>query len=88
MARRWFPIWIFPVVLIMAVLTVWVRLTIVRTTYALNQTDKTISNLIQEREKLSVKVAELKSPARLSRLAQEKFKLKRPESKQIVHLRR
>jgi hypothetical protein len=71
----------------MAIGTVWLRLTIVRTTYSINQTNRMISNLRQEREQVQFKVAGLKSPRHLESLARGRFGLSQPNAEQVVHLK-
>jgi cell division protein FtsL len=85
--RRWMPLWIIPVLILMAVGTIWLRLTIVRTTYAINQVDKQLRNLRQEREKAALKLTGLRSPRRLELLARAKFGLNRPKADQVVHMK-
>lgn len=75
------------VVVFLAVGTVWLRLSIVRTTYQINQTELKIKNTRKEIERLELEVARLRSPRRLSKLAIQKFGLQRPQAQQIVHLK-
>ncbi len=87
MIRKWVPFWAIPLTVALAAGTVWLRLTIVRTTYSINQTDKMIRNLQQEREQIELKLASLKSPRRLQSLAKSKFNLAQPKAEQMVHLK-
>lgn len=75
-----------PVLIVMAVGTVWVRLKIVRTTYEINETEKMLSQGRHEQEKLELQVAQLRSPRRLELLAKSRFHLNPPKSDQVVHL--
>lgn len=84
--KRFFPLWVFPVLIAFAFLTVWIRLTIVKTTYELNQTNKTLHNLKLENEQLELKVAQLRSPRRLEVLA-KKFKLNPPSPDRIIPIK-
>jgi cell division protein FtsL len=84
---RWFPKWIFPILLVLSVATVALRLKIVNTVYEINQTEKLITNSKHERERASLKVAALKSPRRLELLSRTQFKLNQPSSKQVVYLK-
>ncbi len=79
-----FPKWVVPLILIFSILTVWLRLSIVKSTYTINQTEKMISNLKQEKERSSLKTAGLKSPRRLELLSKTKFQLKQPKTNQVV----
>ena len=69
--KRFFPVWVFPILVAFAFLTVWIRLTVVKTTYELNQTNKMLHNLQLENEQLELKVAQLRSPRRLEALAKQ-----------------
>lgn len=87
MIKRFVPFWVIPAMIAMAIGTVWVRLTIVRTTYAINETDKMIRSLQQVREQSELKVAGLRSPRRLEILARSRFGLSQPKSDQVVYLK-
>ncbi len=87
MIKKWIPLWTIPLVVLMAIGTVWLRLSIVRTTYAINQTNRVIANLRIEREKVAYKVAGLRSPRRLELIARSKFQLAQPKSDQVVYLK-
>jgi cell division protein FtsL len=79
--------WVLPILFVMAVGTVWLRLTIVRTTYEISQNDKMIRNLQQEREQQELRVTALRSPRRLENLARVKFGLSQPRADQVIHMR-
>jgi cell division protein FtsL len=85
--KRFFPVWVFPVLIAFAFLTVWVRLTVVKTTYELNQANKTLHNLKLESEQLELKVAQMRSPRRLEALAKQKFKLNPPAPDRIISIK-
>lgn len=87
MQQKLFPLWIFPVLIVMAIGTVWLRLYIVRSTYEINQTDRMIHNLQQESEQQELKLTGLRSPRRLEGIAKVKYSLYPPRADQIVHLR-
>ena len=86
MRSRWMPIWVIPVLVLLAIGTVWLRLAIVRTTYAINQAEHAEHGLRQEREDLELKVTALRSPRRLESIAKSKFGLGIPRSDQVIHL--
>lgn len=86
MRSRWMPIWVVPALILLAIGTVWLRLAIVRTTYAINQAERTDRELRQEREDLELKVTALRSPRRLESIAKSKFGLGTPRSDQVIHL--
>jgi len=83
----WVPLWAVPVLFAMAVGTVWLRLTIIRTTYEISQNDRMIRNLQQEREQQELRVTALRSPRRLESLARVKYGLTQPKADQVVHMR-
>ncbi len=85
--RRFFPLWTIPVLIAFAFATVWLRLTVVQTTYELNQANKTLHNLKLENEKLELRVAQLRSPRRLEAIAKQKFKLAPPTPEKLVQLK-
>ena len=85
-AGRWVPFWVIPVLILMAIGTVWLRLAIVGTTYEINQTEGQIHNLQQEREQAELKVTALRSPRRLEILAKTRFGLSQPKADQVIHL--
>jgi hypothetical protein len=87
LAVRWFPKWIFPVLLILSIVTVALRLKIVNTVYEINQTEKIITNSKRAKEKAAIKIAALRSPRRLEILSKIRFKLVQPEAKQVVYLK-
>jgi cell division protein FtsL len=80
------PIWVVPALIVLAIGTVWLRLAIVRTTYAINQAERSERELRQEREDLELKVTALRSPRRLEGIAKSKFGLGTPRSDQVIHL--
>jgi hypothetical protein len=82
------PLWTVPMLIIFSTGTVWLRLAIIRTTYAINQTDQAINRVRQEREQIQLKVAALRSPRRLEVLARSKFGLSQPRVEQIVHFKK
>jgi hypothetical protein len=88
MLRYWMPLWTVPILIIFATGTVWLRLAIIRTTYGINQADRSINHVRQEREQLQLKLAALRSPRRLEALARTKFGLAQPRVEQIVHFKK
>lgn len=85
--KRFFPVWVFPILIAFAFMTVWIRLTVVKTTYELNQANKTLNNLKLEKEQLELKVAQLRSPRRLESLAKQKFNLNPPSPDRVISLK-
>jgi len=88
MLKKWIPFWAVFVVVIFAAGTVWLRLAIVRITYAINQADHEIDRARQSRELLHLKVAALRSPRRLEVLARKKFGLSPPSVSQTIQMKK
>jgi cell division protein FtsL len=85
--RKWVPLWAIPVLLLMAIGTVWLRLSIIKTTYAINEADKMIRQLQQTLEQTRLKVTALRSPRRLESIARTKFGWTPPNSEQVIYLK-
>lgn len=86
--KRWIPLWIIPVITVFSVGTVWLRLKIIRTTYAIHEADRNLAKTRRERELLLLKVAALRSPKRLENLARHQFGLVQPTAQQLVYLQK
>lgn len=84
---NWLPLWVIPLLVLMAIGTVWLRLTIVRTTYEINQTAGMIKNAERDLERIDLAVAVQRSPSHLEQLNQKKFHLSPPLAKQIIQMR-
>jgi hypothetical protein len=87
MLKKWMPLWTVPTLIVFAIGTVWLRLAIIRTTYAINQADRGMNRVRQEREQLQLKLAALRSPRRLEALARTRFGLSQPRMEQVVHFK-
>lgn len=85
--KNWVPLWAVPLLILMAIGTVWLRLSIVRTTYGIDQADRKIRELQLAREQTELRTMALRSPRRLEILAKTRFGLAQPKAEQIVHLR-
>lgn len=83
----WVPLWVLPVLVVLAIGTVWLRLTIVRTTYEISQTDSMIRNIQQDREQEELRVTGLRSPRRLESIAKARFGLSQPKAEQVIRMR-
>lgn len=81
-----FPKWVWPMLLVLTVVSVWVRLGVVKSTYDVSQADRTIRNLQQEKEQIELRVAGLKSPRRLESIARARFELSQPRTDQVIYL--
>ena len=79
--------WTIPVLIAFAFATVWIRLSVVQTTYELNEANKTLHNLKLENEKLELRVAQLRSPRRLEAIARQKFRLSPPTPEKLIQLK-
>jgi hypothetical protein len=85
--NKFFPMWTIPVLIAFSFATVWLRLTVVHTTYELDQANKTLHNLKLESEKLELRVAQLRSPRRLEAIARQKFKLSPPTPEKLIQMK-
>ena len=85
--KSWVPWWAISGVVALSVLTVWLRLAVVRTTYDIHQIDLRAQKLQEEKEQVSLKLAAMRSPRRLEALARGRFGLSQPRSDQIVIMR-
>lgn len=88
MVGKWIPLWAIPLLISFSIGTVWLRLSIIRTTYEINQTNRKIEESRKERENFQLKVAALRSPRRLEVLARTRFRLAQPHVEQVVQLKR
>lgn len=78
--------WVVPVVMVLAAGTVWLRLSVVQTSYEVDFINKLHRNTRLQIEKLELEVARLRSPRHLEKLSKRKYKLKAPEAHQVVYL--
>jgi len=85
--KAWFPGWFFPLIVLFSIVTVWLRLEVVDTSYAISKTEATIRTLEEERKRSELKLSSLRSPKRLEALAKGKFNLRQPNADQVVHLK-
>lgn len=85
--KKYFPSWIFLVLIGFAFATVWLRLGVFRNTYELGEVNKTLHNLKLQNEKWELKVAQLRSPRRLEALARAKYKLNPPTPDRVIQLK-
>jgi len=86
MFNRFIPYWVFPVLFLFALGTVGLRLSIVNTTYEIDQASKMIKNANLDAQKIDFEVTQLKTPRHLEALAKKKFGLHPPSTDQIVQL--
>ena len=87
MKQKWRPVWILPLIATAAVATVWLRLTIVGTTYRIHQENKKIRTLRQEQAQGELQLANQRSPRRLEGLARTRFGLTQPSADRVVHIK-
>jgi cell division protein FtsL len=80
------PLWALPVLILMAIGTVALRLSIVRKTYAIDQADRQIRALKEAHEKMEVRVTALRSPRRLETIARSRFGLTQPRTDQVIYM--
>jgi hypothetical protein len=85
--KKYFPVWVWPVLFLFSVGTIWLRLWMIGTTYEINQMNQSIKNVQEQSEQSRLRLTRFQSPQQLQALAKKKFKLQSPQSKQIIHLR-
>lgn len=83
--REWMPLWALPILVIFAIGTVALRLSIVRQTYAIDQAERQIKALKQAHENMELKVAGLRSPRRLEVIARS-HGLTQPRTDQVIYM--
>ncbi len=88
MKKKWFSLWLFPAFVLFATVTVWLRLSVVDTTYAIHQLGREKSGLKQSLEEMEVKVTAARSPRKLGALAKARFELAPPTSIQRISLKK
>lgn len=81
------PIWTIPMLIAFAILTIGVRLSIVKTTYAITKSNRETNRLLHDKEALELKLLQMRSPKRLEFLAKARFQMRQPDSDQRVHLK-
>ncbi|MBI4211694.1 MAG: cell division protein FtsL [Deltaproteobacteria bacterium] len=69
---------------VMALGFVWTRVCVIQFGYEVTKLHKGVQQLIREREKMVAEVANLKSPARLERIAQEHLGMRKPTGTEII----
>lgn len=87
MKKKIFPWWSILLIVVMATATVWLRLSIVGTSYEIDNTERMIRGLKQEKERVELKVAGLRSPRRLEQLARSRFGLTQPRTDQVIYVK-
>jgi cell division protein FtsL len=85
--KKLLMLWLVPLVAMMAIGTVWLRLMIVDTTYAIHQLEETNRALRQEKVKAELRLATQRSPRRLEQLAKTKYQLAPPRTDQVIFLK-
>lgn len=71
-------------VLGLALLYVWTRISVVQKGYEVSRLHKEVHTLSQEISRLEAEVARLKSPDRLEKIAREKLGMRLPQGDEIV----
>jgi hypothetical protein len=75
------------VAFLLAIATVSLRLSIVQKSYEIDQIQKMSNNARLSLEKSELMLAQMRSPARLEKLARKKFSLGPPLSHQVVTMK-
>lgn len=82
--RKWIPLWSIPIYIALSIGSVWIRLKLVRLSYAVSVTTRETEGASQELEGIRVRLATLKSPKRLEGLAIRQFGMAPPTPSQRV----
>lgn len=81
-------IWLLVLGIAMALLFVWVRIEVIQLGYEVSRLRKETRDLTEQRNLLGAKVASLKSPDRLMRIARQRFGMRLPQGGEIVFVGR
>lgn len=82
--KKWIPIWVIPLLVIFAIGTVWLRLSIVDFTYQINDATNATRATENQREQMALRVAGQRSPRKLEAVARTKFGLSPPRAEQVI----
>ena len=85
--RRYLPIWAIPLFVVFSVGTVWLRLAAVGASYSISRTEKMITELRNVQEKTDIRLASLKSPRRLEKIARDRMGLRPATAEQVIRIR-
>lgn len=85
--KRFIPVWVVPLFLAFSIGTVWLRLSAVRASYSVNRMDRLMAEVQKAKEKAEIKLASLKSPRRLEKIARERLGLRPASAEQVVRLK-
>jgi len=73
-------------VVLTSLIWAWANLQMVTLNYEISQAQETIKQYLEINRKLQVELANLKSPARLERLAEDVYEMGAPQPQQIIRL--
>jgi len=85
--RIMFPWWAITGVLCLSVLTVWLRLSGVQSTYEIHRFTKKKAEIIDQVSRSKVELSALKSPRRLQSISSGAFELTQPRVDQIIYIK-
>ncbi len=83
---EWVPKWIFAAWVVFAILTIWVRLTTVRTHYAIYDVNQEKEQVDRQLSQLRLRWAELQAPQNLENWATHRFGLAQPRLNQVIQM--
>ena len=81
-------VWLLALGVAMALMFVWVRVQVIQLGYEVSRLRKETRDLTEQRNQLGAKVASLKSPNRLMRIASQRFGMRLPQGNEIVFVPR
>jgi cell division protein FtsL len=76
------------IAIVLALAFVWTRVRVIQVGYEATKLNRQVRDLIEQSNELQVKIAKLKAPERLERLASEHFHMRLPQGDEIVFLAR
>lgn len=82
--KKWVPLWVIPLLVVFAIGTVWLRLSIVDLTYQINDATNATRATENQREQMALRVAGQRSPRKLEAVARTKFGLSPPRAEQVI----
>lgn len=88
MIKKFFPIYVWPLIILFAVGTVWLRLSIVDMNLTVSRLDGELKNRVRDRQELEVQLGRLRSPRQLEAIARKKFGWEAPAPHQIILMNR
>ncbi|GEM_PF-1104136 len=84
---RWLPLGSVFLLPFFSIGTVWLRLSVVRLAYSIDEVHRWIERSKLKRDQLQLELAEMRSPFQLKELARTRFHGMRPHPEQVIYLK-